>query len=103
MLFRSVRTLHTLLESGRVEIRSAGTGTWSPDFSIWQLPDTTTCLFGPHWFRDPVALDGPNFTTKTSRPDIAERARARFDSLWARSHDVLEAVISTITRHDLAT
>jgi hypothetical protein len=95
--------LHALLaflDSGRVLIRSAGLGAWSPDFSIYRgLAGTahgSACLIGAHYFRDPVTANGPSFTALLDDADSVERALARFDALWERSHDVLEPVIAAI-------
>ena len=43
------------LHGGSVEIRSAGLGAWSPDFSIYRGSpgDDSVCLLGAHYFREP--------------------------------------------------
>lgn len=101
---RSDERLHALLEfldSGRTEIRSAGIGAWSPDFSIYREPIGVrggVCLIGAHYFRDPVTANGPSFTALLRDENAVACALSRFESLWERSHDVLEPVIAAI-RH----
>ena len=95
--------LHALLaflESGRVEIRSAGLGAWSPDFSIYRARAAAsgTCLVGAHYFREPPAPGGPAFTALLTDAHSIATALARFEALWERSHDVLEPVVSAVHR-----
>ena len=100
---RSDERLHALLDfldSGRVEIRSAGLGAWSPDFSIYRGLSVgahdSACLIGAHYFRDPITANGPSFTVLLDDADSVERALGRFEALWERSHDVLEPVTAAI-------
>jgi hypothetical protein len=101
---RSDERLHALLDfldSGRVEIRSAGIGAWWPDFSIYRESIGVrggACLVGAHYFRDPVTANGPSFTALLRDDDAVACALSRFEELWERSHDVLEPVIAAI-RH----
>lgn len=92
--------LLAFLGSGRVEIRSAGLGAWSPDFSIYRglsgAAHGSACLIGAHYFRDPVISNGPSLTALLDDEDSVERALVRFEALWERSHDVLEPVIAAI-------
>ena len=93
------------LESGRVEIRSAGVGAWFPDFSIYSGPPRggSACLIGAHYFRQPLSLTGPSFTAMMVDARSVATARARFDALWAAGHDVLEPVISAVhSRHSFS-
>lgn len=95
-----LRTLLSFLESSRVEVRSAGLGAWSPDFSIYRgLPDGgSACLVGAHYFREPPSLTGPSFTAFMLDARAVAVAHARFETLWRRSHDVLEPVVSAVHR-----
>lgn len=95
-----LHTLRAFLESGRVEIRSAGLSAWSPDFSVYGGPGDadSICLMGAHYFRDPVALNGPSFTAMLTDARSVTSAMARFDALWERSHDVLEPVLTAVHR-----
>lgn len=90
-----------LLESGRAEIRSAGLAAWTPDLSIYR--DSTSdaagaCLIGAHYFSEPLIADGPSFTILLTDSASVARALARFETLWERSHDVLEPVLTAIRR-----
>jgi hypothetical protein len=107
-----LRALLAFLESGRVEIRSAGLGAWSPDFSIYRgraaasdgagyrgrAPASGTCLVGAHYFREPPSPGGPAFTALLTDAHSIATALARFEALWERSHDVLEPVVSAVHR-----
>ncbi|MBR9991368.1 MAG: hypothetical protein KFH98_16510 [Gemmatimonadetes bacterium] len=94
-----MQTLLAFLESGRVQIRSAGLGAWSPDFSVYRgLPDGSACLLGPHYFREAPSTYGPSFTALLSDARSIRMVGARFDELWERSHDVLEPVVSAVYR-----
>jgi hypothetical protein len=94
-----MRTLLVFLESGRVQIRSAGLGAWSPDFSVYHgVPDGDVCLLGAHYFREPPSTNGPSFTALLKDPRCIAMVGARFDALWQRSHDVLEPIVSAVHR-----
>jgi hypothetical protein len=118
-----LRALLGFLESGRVEIRSAGLGAWSPDFSIYRGRAATcdragdagragagdgagyrggaatgACLVGAHYFREPPSPNGPAFTALLTDAHSIATALARFEALWERSHDVLEPVVSAVHR-----
>lgn len=95
-----MRTLLDFLESGRVEVRSAGIGAWSPDFSVYhqRTEATSACLLGAHYFHEPLSTHGPSFTALLTAPAAVAAASARFDALWFGSHDVMEPVIGAIHR-----
>jgi hypothetical protein len=95
-----MQTLRAFLESGRVEIRSAGLSAWSPDFSVYRgmRDGGSICLMGAHYFRDPVAVNGPSFTAMLTDVMSVTAAVARFDALWDRSHDVIEPVLTAVHR-----
>jgi hypothetical protein len=100
-----LRTLHELLRSGRVEIRSAGMGAWAPDFSVFRnirgagrLPFTNVCLIGAHYFHHPLSAVGPSLTCVLAEPHAVELAARRFADLWQRAHDVQPAVLHTVAR-----
>jgi hypothetical protein len=95
-----LRALLAFLCSGRVEVRSAGLGAWSPDFSLYRgLPDGSSAgLVGAHYFREPPSTNGPSFTALVTDAGAVALALARFEALWERSHDVLEPVVSAVRR-----
>lgn len=81
-----------LLEEGRMEIRSAPLGGWSPDFSIFSGGEGPhTLLLGLHWFRRPFPHRGPAWAARFG-PDEARRAQLRFQELWEGAHDISPAV-----------
>jgi hypothetical protein len=103
--------LHRLLEllnAGHVEIRSAGLGAWTPDFSVFRgLPgdgpeSSDVCLVGAHYFHQPPVAAGPSLTCVLSEPHTVALAERRFSRLWQQAHDVQPAVVHTIERllHD---
>jgi hypothetical protein len=100
-----LQRLAAFLESGRVEVRSAGMAEWLPDFSVYHgIPrndgtDNTdsACIVGAHWFRTPP-VHGPALTCVLREPAAALRAARRFEELWAHGHDVLPAVLHGIRR-----
>jgi hypothetical protein len=99
---RHLETLHRFLTSGRVEIRSAGIGAWSPDFSIYTgLGDgdagpRAACIVGAHYFHQPLVDGGPSFTCVLTEAAAVRLAQARFARLWDGAHDVHPAVVGAI-------
>src|SRR5690606_24282735 len=93
-----METLLDFLKSGRVQVRSAGIGAWSPDFSLYHraAPGESACLVGAHYFHEPLSSHGPSFTVLLTDPAAVTTAAARFERLWRRSHDVIEPVIGAI-------
>jgi hypothetical protein len=93
------RALITLLDSGRVRVRSGGALAWCPDFSIFRgLPRTAAapagaaCLVGAHFFNRPHAGPGAALTALLTGERAVALAGERFDALWHGAHDVDEAV-----------
>jgi hypothetical protein len=94
----NLMTVLGLLEEGRMEIRSAPLGGWSPDFSVFsgdQGPHTL--LLGLHWFRRPFPHRGPAWAARFG-PEGARRAHLRFLELWEGAHDISPAVHRLIKR-----
>jgi hypothetical protein len=102
----NLAALRELLASGRLEIRSAGTARWTPDFAVLQQIDSRTaltaattaaCLVG--W----LGLDlrqntaGPALTCLITGSVAITAAAARFDRLWADAYDVLPIVADVLT------
>ena len=100
-----VQALAGLLEAGRLQVRSAPLGGWSPDFSIFVPRETPgpaastplwpTLMVGPHWMERPYPHRGPALTS-IHRGTDASRALARFEELWSVAHDVSSAVTGTL-------
>ena len=82
--------------SGRLLVRSAGIGAWTPDFSVYHTADGGTCLVGAHYFGSPHLTVGPSFTAVTTEPEARVLLGRRFGELWGRSHDVLPAIVGVL-------
>lgn len=93
-----MKTLLDFLTSGRVQVRSAGIGAWSPDFSVYHATpnDGSACLIGAHYFSEPLSSHGPSFTALLTDRAAVAAAAARFERLWSGSHDVIGPVIDAI-------
>lgn len=94
----ALRRLADWTASGRLEVRSAGIGAWTPDFSLYGGPRGATSLLGAHYFGSPQLTVGPSFTVITERAETHALLRERFEALWDRSHDVLPAIIAVLER-----
>ncbi|NNL31367.1 MAG: hypothetical protein HKO77_10105 [Gemmatimonadetes bacterium] len=91
-----------LLESGRLEVRSAPLGGWSPDFSVFSDADgPSAVLVGRHWFERPYPHRGPAFPS--AHLGEASRSAARpHRALWDTAHDVGPAVWSILSKAERA-
>lgn len=94
----AIERLANWTRSGRLEVRSAGIGAWTPDFSLYTSPAGVTSLLGAHYFGSPHLTVGPSFTVISDDPGSADVLRGRFDHLWERSHDVLPAIACVLER-----
>lgn len=99
-----ILALKGLIDSGRLQVRSAGTHRWTPDFSIARglptranMPEGALCMVGAHFFARPFPLPGPTLTAMLTGPDAVAAATARFEALWASAWDVLPVVADTIS------
>lgn len=96
----NVRLLTTMLEEGRLEVRSAPLGGWSPDFSVFSEDrGPLAVLSGFHWFERPYPYRGPALASLHG-PDAARLARVRHEELWEGAHDVGPALWSILARAD---
>jgi hypothetical protein len=87
-----------MLESGRLEVRSAPLGGWSPDFTVFADPaGPTAVLTGFHWFERPYPHRGPAFATLHGAA-AARTASRRHLELWEEAHDVGPAIWNIISR-----
>lgn len=95
----AVVRLRGWLESGRLEVRSAGIGAWVPDFSVFTTPGSPpTILLGAHYFGSPQLAFGPSFTAVVQHPASARLLGSRFQALWERAHDVAPAIHDVLVR-----
>lgn len=95
--------LRAFLASGRVDIRTAGSTLWLPDFSVLSgpsecngVPGGAVCLVGAHYFARPYPTRGPALTCMLSDAESVARARERFDELWELGYDVLPVITETL-------
>lgn len=77
-----------LLETGRLQVRSAPLGGWSPDFTVFgQEGGPRWLLTGFHAFDRPYPHRGPALATLHGA-EAARTAAARYEELWEAGHDV---------------
>jgi len=91
-----------MLEEGRLEVRSAPLGGWSPNFTVFSTSGGPhAVVVGRHWFERPYPLRGPALAS-VHFDDAARLAAKRFEELWGRAHDVgpaLWSLLSQAERH----
>jgi hypothetical protein len=95
-----VARLRSWIASGRLEVRSAGIGAWTPDFSVHRRDGGSVALVGAHYFGSPHLTIGPSFTVVSEEPGAADVLGQRFDRLWETGHDVLPAIAEVLDRPD---
>lgn len=89
----TVRALLQLLMDGRLMVKCAPLGGWSPDFSLFRgQKSSATLLLGPHWLERPFVHRGPALASLHSGPEVSQ-VEARFEELWEEAHDVRAAVL----------
>ncbi|MEM7417414.1 MAG: hypothetical protein AAF389_18120 [Gemmatimonadota bacterium] len=87
-----------LIESGRLEVRAAPLGGWSPDFTVFSEDGgPRAVLVGYHWLEHPFPLRGPALAA-IHGTHAAERAALRHAELWAQAHDVGPALWSILSK-----
>ena len=90
--------LRDLLESGRLEVRSAPLAGWTPDFSVFAGPGGPfAVLLGFHWFERPYAHRGPALGA-VLLDEAARLAARRHEENWDRAHDVGPAVWNILSK-----
>ncbi len=93
-----VELLQEMLESGRLEVRAAPLGGWSPDFTVFsEAGGPSAVLTGSHWFDRPYPHRGPALAS-LHRGDAARLAARRHHELWGSAHDVGPAVWSILSK-----
>lgn len=97
--------LRRFLESGRAEVRAAGSEAWTPDFSVlrdvrWTPEDESgdVALLGAHYFAKPFPVRGAALTCLTSDPEVVAALRRRFLELWRRGYDVAPVLRDAIEK-----
>jgi hypothetical protein len=94
----AIGRLFRFVTSGRLEVRSAGLGSWTPDFGVVEHGTGRTGLLGAIQFGNPELVVGPALTIVSIDPAITTCLLSRFDQLWDRSHDVLPAIREVLER-----
>ena len=86
--------LLTWANSGRLEVRSGGALSWTPDFSIYHnVSDAgNVVLLGAHYFQSAFPGHGAAFTCCLRQEGLVRRAAERFHDLWERAYDVLPII-----------
>lgn len=89
----TVRALIQLLMDGRLMVKCAPLGGWSPDFSLFRGQKfSPTLLLGPHWLERPFVHRGPALASLHRGPEVSQ-VQVRFEELWEDAHDVKAAVL----------
>ncbi len=87
-----------MLEAGRLEVRSAPLGGWSPDFTVFVDGEgPRAVLVGFHAFERPYPHRGPALAS-VHGDDAARLAATRHRELWESAHDVGPALWSILSR-----
>lgn len=87
-----------MLESGRLEVRSAPLGGWSPDFTVFSgARGPTAVLCGKHWFQRPHPHRGPALAS-LHFGRAARLAARRHGEVWDAAHDVGTAIWSILSK-----
>ena len=94
----SLHLLARLLEDGRLQVRSAPLGGWSPDFTVFaDEAGPRWLLTGFHAFERPYPHRGPALASLHG-PEAARLASARHEELWAAAHDVGPTIWTLLSR-----
>jgi len=100
-LRRRAPNLHLLvglLEAGRLEVRAAPLGGWSPDFTVFSgEAGPHAVLTGFHAFERPYPHRGPALASLHGE-DAARLAARRHAELWAEAHDVGPTLWTLLSR-----
>lgn len=87
-----------LLQSGRMELRSAPLAGWSPDFSVFSGPQgPRSLILGLHWIQVPFPHRGPAWAA-TFGPEEAKRASRRFQEIWEGAYEIGPAIRRLLER-----
>ena len=93
-----VQLFRSMLEEGRLEIRSAPLGGWSPDFTVFSDGNGPQALLtGFHWFERPYPHRGPALAS-LHFGDAARTGARRHLEVWEKAHDVGPAVWSILSK-----
>jgi hypothetical protein len=94
----NLRLLLSLLEEGRLEVRAAPVGGWSPDFTVFASPSgPSAVLSGFHAFERPYPHRGPALAALHGE-EAARLAARRHAELWSEAHDVGATLWTLLSR-----
>ena len=94
-----LRSLHALVQDGRLEVRVAPLAGWSPDFTVFHGSlGPKAVLMGFHAFEIPHPYPGPALGAHFGEKE-ARLAGQRFNEAWERGHDVGEAIRGLFRRN----
>ena len=87
-----------MLESGRLQVRTAPLAGWSPDFTVFSdAAGPSAVLTGFHWFERPYPHRGPALSS-LHFADAARVTSRRHAELWQTAHDIGPAVWSILSK-----
>lgn len=93
-----LQRLRSLLDRNVVQMRVVPLAGWSPDFSLFRSGSVPLgMLMGFHAFERPHPYSGPALGAEFGPSETAELSR-RFDEVWDRGHDVVDAVRTVLDR-----
>lgn len=85
-----------MMDTGRIEVRSAPLAGWAPDFSVFHRKGRPWILLtGLHRFSRPFPHRGPALASLHG-PGAAGRTAARFTELWTTAHDIGPAILGLL-------
>jgi hypothetical protein len=87
-----------MLESGRLQVRTAPLAGWSPDFTVFSdAAGPSAVLTGFHWFERPYPHRGPALSSLhfADAPRVTSR---RHTELWQTARDIGPAVWSILSK-----
>ncbi len=97
---RNLTLIARLIREGRLLVRSAPLGGWTPDFSVFGVGNRPTHLLaGLHWFQRPYPHRGPVFGFIQGHEE-ATFAAERFEENWRLAHDISQPFLRILTKAD---
>lgn len=95
---RTVEGLIRALVSGRISVRAAPLGGWSPDFTVFHDADGPhRALVGSHWLERPHPERGPVIGVEFAAPG-ARTLAGRFEVVWRTAYDITPALSGLLGR-----
>lgn len=93
-----VRGLISALAQGRITVRAAPLGGWSPDFTVFGRDSgPRRALVGSHWLERPHPERGPVIGVELAGAGARALSR-RFDDVWESAYEVTPALAGLLGR-----